>query len=89
MGKGEQHPESPPPEQKEYPIEREIFARNFKAAREAAGLSLRDIHERTGIGYAYLSRVENCLQNVGLDNMAILATTVGKPLYKLLKPVSR
>jgi transcriptional regulator with XRE-family HTH domain len=89
MGKGEHPGQSPPEVQREYPIEREIFARNFKAAREAAGLSLRDIHERTGIGYAYLSRVENCLQNVGLDNMAILAATVGKPLYKLLKPVSR
>jgi transcriptional regulator with XRE-family HTH domain len=85
MRKGE-HPGQSPPAPREYPIEREIFARNFKAAREAAGLSLRDIHQKTGIGYAYLSRVENCLQSIGLDNMAILAAVVGKPLYKLLRP---
>jgi transcriptional regulator with XRE-family HTH domain len=79
--------DSPPTtEPKEIPIEREIFARNFKAAREAADLSQRDIYKLTGIGYTYLSRVENCLENISLDKMAVLAAAVKKPLHELLKP---
>ena len=78
----------PPPitAPKEIPKEREIFARNFKAAREAAGLSQREIHKQTGIGYTYLSRVENCLENISLDKMAVLAAAVKKPLFELLRP---
>jgi transcriptional regulator with XRE-family HTH domain len=68
------------------PREREIFARNFKAAREVAGLSQRDVYKLTGIGYTYLSRVENCRENISLDKMAILAAAVKKPLHELLAP---
>jgi len=66
------------------PPELAIFARNFKAAREAAGLSQREIHRRTGIGYTYISRLENCLEGVSLETMATLAKAVNKPLHELL-----
>ena len=63
-----------------------IFAANFRRARQAAHLSQRDIHKRTGIAQSYLSAVERCLCNPSLDTLSKLAAAVGKPLYLLLKP---
>ena len=79
-----QSPTTPPP--KEIPEERAIFARKFKAAREAAGLSQREIHRRTGLAQSYISGVERCTENISLDTMARLATLVGLPLHELLTP---
>jgi DNA-binding Xre family transcriptional regulator len=56
---------------------REILA-SLKAAREAAGLSLADMHERTGIARGNLSRMEN--QKGSSPTLATLeryATAVG------------
>lgn len=66
--------------------EREIFARNFRAARIEAGLSQRELAKQTGIAQAHVSEVENAMHNIGLDTMVKLAQAVRKPVFELLKP---
>ena len=39
----------------------------LRAIRQARGLSIRELAERTGIGYAHISRVENGTYNIRLD----------------------
>ena len=66
--------------------EREIFARNFRMARIAAGLSQRDLAQQTGIAQAHISEVENAMHNIGIDTMVKLAQAVKKPVFELLRP---
>jgi DNA-binding XRE family transcriptional regulator len=66
--------------------EQKIFVANFRKARQAAHLSQRDIHQRTGIAQSYLSEVERCLCNPSLDILSKLAAVVDQPLHLLLKP---
>lgn len=77
-------PSTPPG--KLVPPERLTFARNFKKARKAAGLTQQAIQKRTGISQPFLSKVENGSSTINLDNAAQLADVVGQPLWKLLKP---
>ncbi|MBV6787499.1 helix-turn-helix transcriptional regulator (plasmid) [Xanthomonas citri pv. citri] len=68
------------------PVERLIFARNFRQARKAAKLSQRDIRDRTGLTRSWISNIETGKSPPNLDNMAMLAKCVGVPLWKLLVP---
>ena len=53
----------------------------LKKAREAAGLSLADVAERSGIDKAALSRLENGVHdNPTVETLARYATAVGKRL---------
>jgi len=55
--------------------------RMLKAAREALGLSLNDIKERTGIEKGNLSRLENATKpNPTVDTLTRYANAVGKEL---------
>lgn len=63
-----------------------MFARNFKAARKAAGLTQHDIRQKTGIAQDFISEVENGRSTLSLDNAAKLAAVVRIPLWKLLVP---
>lgn len=67
-------------------VEQRIFAKNFKAARLAAGLTQQQVHEVTRLGQAYLSDVERQIANVGIDTMGKLSHTVQIPLFYLLQP---
>ncbi|WP_306432318.1 helix-turn-helix domain-containing protein [Xanthomonas citri] len=71
---------------KPVPVERLIFARNFRQARKAAKLSQRDIRDRTGLTRSWISNIETGKSPPNLDNMAMLAKCVGVPLWKLLVP---
>lgn len=66
--------------------ERLVFARNFRRARKAAGLTQQAITERTGFAQSWLSEVENGLSPPSIDSMAELAKVVRQPLWKLLQP---
>ncbi|OHV78545.1 helix-turn-helix domain-containing protein [Rhizobium sp. LCM 4573] len=68
------------------PYERLVFARNFKKARKAAGLTQQNITARTGFAQSWISAVENGRSTINLDNMAVLAETVNVSLWKLLRP---
>lgn len=74
------------PVDKPAPPERLIFARNFKKARKAAGLTQEAIREKTGLAQPFISEVENGRSTINLDNAAQLACAVGQPLWKLLTP---
>jgi 3'-phosphoadenosine 5'-phosphosulfate sulfotransferase len=55
--------------------------RMLRAAREALGLSLADIRERTGIEKGNLSRLENAAKpNPTVDTLTRYADAVGKEL---------
>src|SRR5262245_42823321 len=67
-------------------VEREIFARNLRYARIAAGFSQRELAKITGIAQAHISEIESAMHNVGIDTMVKLAQAVKKPLYELFMP---
>jgi DNA-binding XRE family transcriptional regulator len=67
-------------------VEREIFARNLRYARVAAGFSQRELAKITGIAQAHISEMENAMHNCCIDTMVKLAQAVKKPLYELLMP---
>ena len=53
----------------------------LKAAREAKGLSLADIHDRTGIDRSAISKLENVTnENPTIDTLLRYAEVVGKRL---------
>lgn len=61
----------------------------LKRAREAAGLSLADVAERSGIDKAALSRLENGVHdNPTIDTLTRYATAVGKRLVWSLQDLA-
>src|SRR5579871_5396706 len=65
---------------------RALFGNNFRAARQKAGLTQRDIEARTGIKQHYVSAIEGGKQNPTLGTMAALARSVNKDVIGLLRP---
>lgn len=65
--------------------ERIIFAKKFRQARKAAGISQERVQEYTGLNKSYISDIERCKVNLSLDNMSILANAIGVPLSELLE----
>ncbi|AWM40970.1 helix-turn-helix protein [Gemmata obscuriglobus] len=61
----------------------------LKKAREAAGLSLADVAERSGIDKAALGRLENGVHdNPTVDTLARYAAAIGKRLVWSLQDVA-
>jgi transcriptional regulator with XRE-family HTH domain len=53
----------------------------FRAAREAAGMSLADLHERTGIDASMLSKLETGVRsNFTLETAQRYAAALGKKI---------
>ena len=67
-------------------LQREYFARKFRAARKDAGLSQRDIQKETGIPQSHISEIENAMHNICIETMVKLANLVHVPVHELLKP---
>ncbi len=67
-------------------MEREYFAKNFRAARKDAGLSQRDIQKETGIPQSHISEIESAMHNICIETMVKLANLVHVPVHELLKP---
>lgn len=65
---------------------RVLFGSNFRAARQKAGLTQRDVEARTGIKQHYVSQIESGKQNPTLGTMAALAWSVGRDVIALLRP---
>jgi len=63
-------------------VEREIFARNLRFARIAAGHSQRELSKITGLAQAHISEIENALHNVCIDTMVKLARALKEPSKK-------
>ncbi len=65
------------------------FGVNLRWARRKRGLSIREVHESTGLSHAYLSEVERGLANISLKSMARLARAVSCSVEELLKRKTR
>jgi predicted transcriptional regulator len=70
-------------------IELRLALADLKKAREAAGLSLADVAERSGIDKAALSRLENGVHdNPTVETLMRYATAVGKRLVWSLQDLA-
>ena len=67
-------------------LQRDYFAKNFRAARKDAGLSQRDIQKETGIPQSHISEIESAMHNICIETMVKLANLVHVPVHELLKP---
>lgn len=57
-----------------------LVARRLAALREEAGITLRELGEKTGLSDAYLSRVEHGQAAITIASLARLAAVFGTPL---------
>ncbi len=67
-------------------LQRQYFAKNFRAARKDAGFSQRDIQKETGIPQSHISEIESAMHNICIETMVKLANLVHVPVHELLKP---
>jgi transcriptional regulator with XRE-family HTH domain len=67
-------------------LQRQYFAKNFRAARKDAGLSQRDIQKETGIPQSHISEIESAMHNICIETTVKLANLVHVPVHELLKP---
>lgn len=59
----------------------DVVMQSLRAAREAKGLSLADVHQQTGIDRSALSKLENVTnENPTIDTLLRYAEIVGKRL---------
>jgi transcriptional regulator with XRE-family HTH domain len=65
---------------------REIFARNLRQTRRLKDLSQEALALQAGLSRTYLSEVERGTRNIAVDNMGLLAETLGVPLSDLVNP---
>lgn len=62
----------------------EVGAR-LRQLRQEAGLSQVQLQERSGVDNKSISRYENGLRNVGLDDLVRLADGLGVPPWRLFR----
>ena len=62
------------------------FARNFKVARRAAGMTQLDVARVANSTYQTVSKIERGILNLTLETMDRMARAVGCELVVLLKP---
>ena len=67
---------------------RERVARNVKLWREQRELSQLSLSKDAGLSRTYLSRVENGVETVSVDNLEKLAIALNVDIVELLKPES-
>jgi len=85
--------DAPPPMPLGTYLEIQVLLHRLKKEREAAGLSLSDMAERTGMDRAAISRLENGHQsNPTIDTLARYAAALGKSIVwsvtDMAKPAS-
>jgi transcriptional regulator with XRE-family HTH domain len=66
--------------------ERVRLAAALREQREARGLSRRDVADRSGLSYPYVSQLENGDREPSLDALGKLAAAFQVPVEELLKP---
>jgi transcriptional regulator with XRE-family HTH domain len=66
-----------PPGKRAPDVLRQELAQNLLRYRTGAGLSQRDLAERTGLTQAHISNLENARANATLDTINTLAKALG------------
>lgn len=67
------------------PIERRVFARNFRKARVSRNMTQAEVSRLIGMDKSYISDIERCTANPTLNIMARLAAAVRVDLCELLR----
>lgn len=65
---------------------RAVFGENLRLARDAQGLTQRDLSNLSGVSQRHISKMERGEVSPGLDVVAELARHVGKTPSELLNP---
>ena len=68
---------------------KEIFARNLKRLRTAAGISQEELADRAGLHRTYISSIERAQRNISLENIFLLAKALGAQPGELLNPIGQ
>jgi transcriptional regulator with XRE-family HTH domain len=63
---------------------RRLLAHNMRARREQLGVSQEKLAELSQLHRTYISSVERCQRNIGIDGIERIAKALGLPLEKLL-----
>jgi transcriptional regulator with XRE-family HTH domain len=71
---------------KKQPTPREIFARNVRRTRRLKDISQEELALRAELSRTYVSEVERGIRNVSIDNMGLIAQSLGISLQDLLDP---
>lgn len=64
---------------------RQILAKNMRARRAALGISLEKLAELADLHRTYVSTVERCQRNIGIDGIARIARALKVTLSELLQ----
>jgi len=64
---------------------RERLAAKLRGARAETGLSQKDVERATGISTSQLSRVENALNSIDLEELLLIAALYDVPLKRFLE----
>lgn len=65
---------------------RKTFGTNLRCARLAAGLTQRQLSEKTGLMAYFISNLEQGHRTLSLEHAILLANTLSVPLSKLIDP---
>ncbi|WP_179482854.1 MULTISPECIES: helix-turn-helix transcriptional regulator [unclassified Rhodanobacter] len=65
---------------------RDVFARNLRQSRRMKDLSQEALALQAGLSRTYVSEVERGTRNIAIDNMGLLAETLGVSLRDLVDP---
>lgn len=63
---------------------RSVFGQLIREQRQANGLDLRQLAEKSFLSYSYLSEVERGLKECGSNTMESIANGLGVELYDLI-----
>jgi transcriptional regulator with XRE-family HTH domain len=63
---------------------RRLLARNMRARREQLGVSQEKLAELSQLHRTYISSVERCQRNIGIDGIERIAKALGLALEELL-----
>ncbi|GAA5504176.1 hypothetical protein Dxin01_03945 [Deinococcus xinjiangensis] len=72
------------PKSREPSASRLTFAASVRRERQAQGMTLEDLGERSGLEWSYVGQVERGIRNISVDNMDALARGLGLTLRDLL-----
>jgi transcriptional regulator with XRE-family HTH domain len=65
---------------------RELFAKNLRISRRLRNISQIDLASQARMSDSYLNDIERGVANVSIDEMELLAESLGMDLVNLLSP---
>ena len=69
---------------KKVTVARRVLAANMRARREQLGISQEQLAELASLHRTYISSVERCQRNIGIDGIERIARALSLPISTLL-----